>query len=135
MIVTEQKITIISTRKPKSQNINESLKWLGASLGLFNLRDRDQSCFRIFIELLKNARVEKGVSSDELAYRLNLSRGTVVHHINRLMKAGLVVAEKNRYALRVDSLNSLIEEIELDVTRTVNELKKVAKELDKYLGL
>jgi predicted transcriptional regulator len=136
MIITEQRITLISTRKPRVKNVNESLKWLGASLGLFNLRDKDQSCFRIFIEILKDAKTNsQGVSSDDLAYRLNLTRGTVVHHLNRLMKAGLVVNNHNKYTMRVDSLNSLIEEIELDFKRTVGEMKKVARDIDHYLGL
>ena len=65
MIINEQKITLISTRRPRNKNVNEELKWLGASLGLFNVRDRDQSCFRIFIELLKSTKSDKNISSDE----------------------------------------------------------------------
>ena len=135
MIITEQKITIISTRRPKSRNVNDELRWLGLSLGLFNLRDKDQSCFRVFIELLKSAKSQTLMSSDEIAYKLNLSRGTVVHHINRLMRSGLVVSDKKKYALRVDSLDSLIDEIEKDVNRSIAEMKQVAREVDKYLGL
>ena len=48
------KITIIRIRKPAQSNINKELQWLGSSLGLFGLRDKDKSCFRIFIELIKS---------------------------------------------------------------------------------
>ncbi|MFP4112654.1 MAG: ArsR/SmtB family transcription factor [Candidatus Woesearchaeota archaeon] len=135
MIVNEQKITIISLRKKKNENINEALRWLGASLGLFNLRDKDQSCFRIFIELLKHSKSQEGLSSDELAYRLSLTRGTVMHHINRLMKSGIVISNRNKYSLRVDNLASLVDELEEDMKRTISDMKKVATDIDKYLGL
>ena len=135
MIISKQKITIISTVKPKTQNVNDELRWFGASLGLFNLRDRDMSCFRIFIELLKSAKSRLSLSSDEIAYKLNLSRGTVMHHINRLMSAGIVVSDRNRYSLRVENLDLLIDELEKDFARTFAELKKVARDIDGHLGL
>ncbi|MBL7055078.1 winged helix-turn-helix transcriptional regulator [Candidatus Woesearchaeota archaeon] len=135
MIRFHQKITIINLRKPTANNINQELQWLGNSLGLFNLRDKDKSCFRIFIELLKTAKKKQALSSDELAYKLNLSRGTVIHHINKLIDAGIVVEYKNRYLLRVDNLSSLIEEVEKDIKRTCENLKAIAKEIDTRLGL
>tara|TARA_Y100000310_G_C20645628_1_gene796371 strand:- start:419 stop:826 length:408 start_codon:yes stop_codon:yes gene_type:complete len=135
MLFNHQRITIISVRKPKYKNINQELQYFGTSLGLFNLRDKDKSCFRVFIELLKSAKYKKPVSSDELAYKLNLSRGTVIHHINKLMEAGIVVNEGRKYMLRVDNLKDLIEEIESDLMSTCDKLKKVANEIDESLGL
>jgi predicted transcriptional regulator len=134
MILSRQKITIITARKPAKKNINEELRWLGASLGLFNLRDKDQSCFRVFIEMIKNAK-SQGLSSDELAYKLNLSRGTVVHHLNKLIAAGIVVSDRNKYMLRVDNLHQLVDEIEKDIQRSIDDLKHVAHDIDSYLGL
>lgn len=133
--ISKQKITIINIRKPVHKNINQQLQWLGTSLGLFNLRDKDKSCFRIFIEMLKAAKNKRALSSDELAYRLGLSRGTVIHHINKLMEAGIVISEKNKYMLRVDNLQALIDEMEKDIKQTTEQLKDVAKELDRWLGL
>ena len=130
-----QKITIIRTRMPPHGNINEELQWLGNSLGLFNLRDKDKSCFRIFIELLKSAKRKQPLTSDELAARLNLTRGTVIHHINRLLDSGLVVHEKKKYLLRVDNLKDLIDEIWKDIERTCLDLKEVADDIDRRLGL
>jgi len=136
MRVTKYKrITIIKTSRPRQPDINENLQWLGTSLGLFNLRDKDKSCFRIFIELLKAAKKGVGLSSDEIAVKLGLSRGTVIHHINKLMEAGIVVADKNKYMLRVDNLEVLIDEIKRDVENTVSDLKDVAKKIDDVLDL
>jgi len=129
-----QRITIIKLRKPIKRDVNEELQWLGSSLGLFNLRDKDKSCFRIFIELLKGTR-KSGLTSDELAYRLNLTRGTVVHHIKKLRGSGLVVLKSKRYLLRVDNLDSLVDEVKKDMDRTYDDLKDVAKDIDRKLGL
>ena len=135
MLIHSKKITIVKIRKPDERNLNTELQWLGDSLGLFNLRDKDKSCFRIFIELLKAAKIKEPLSSDEIAFRLNLSRGTVIHHINKLMDSGLVVHHKNKYMLRVENLSSLIEELHRDIKRTCLDLKKVAEEIDKGMGL
>lgn len=133
--INYHKITIIHSRKPNKLNLNQKIQWLANSLGLFNLRDKDNSCFRIFIELLKAAKVNRNLSSDELAYKLNLSRGTVVHHLNKLMESGIVVAERNKYYLRVSNLKELIAEVEKDINRTLGDLKGVAEEIDGQLGL
>ena len=42
---------------------------------------------------------------------------------------------KNRYLLRVDNLEQLIEELKKDALRTIEDLKQVASEIDKVLGL
>ena len=130
-----QRITIVRHSKPLKKNINEDLQWFGSSLGLFNLRDRNSSCFRIFIELVKSSRKKKLLSSDELAYKTGLSRGTIIHHLNKLMGSGIVVSEKNKYILRVENLKVLVEEIEKDIKRTCNDLKDIAKNIDDELGL
>ena len=130
-----QRITIVNIRKPAKSNINQQLQWFGTSLGLFNLRDKDKSCFRIFIELLKAAKHKKPLSSDELAYKLALSRGTIIHHINRLIESGLVVHENNKYMLRVDNLQQLIKEVEKDIKRTCGDLREIGEDIDKWLGL
>jgi len=130
-----QRITIMNVRRPIQKNINDELQWLGSSLGLFNLRDRDKSCFRVFIELIKNAKIGTPLSSDEIAYRLELSRGTVIHHINKLIDSGIVMQAERGYILRVGTLRELIDEVEKDLRRTCDELRDMAEEIDKSLGL
>lgn len=135
MIIRHQRITIIHQRRPVRQSLNEQLQWLGGSLGLFSLRDKDKSCFRIFIELLKAAKINHPLSSDELAELLHLTRGTVVHHLNKLMEAGIVVSHHSGYLLRVDSLEALIDDLSNDFDRASHDLKAVAREIDVFLGL
>ena len=134
-MISSRRITIIHVRRPARKDVNEGLRWLCGSLGLFNLRDKDSSCYRIFIELVKASKRQKPMTSDELGYKLRLSRGTVVHHLNKLMESGLIVAEQNRYMLRMNNLAILIDEIEKDIKRVCDDLKEVAKDIDRDLGL
>ena len=46
------RITIIKERVPDKPDINDELQWFGGSLGLFSLRDKDKSRFRVFIVLV-----------------------------------------------------------------------------------
>ena len=130
-----QRITIIKSQRPEARDINADLQWLGASLGLFNLRDKDKSTFRIFLELLKSSKQKKPISSDDIAERLKLSRGTVVHHLNKLQEAGIIVSERSRYILREDNLELLVGDIEKDMKRACNELKQIAKEIDRFFNI
>lgn len=128
------RIDIVRMRKPCADaEANELLQWFGRSLGMFGLRDRDKSCFRLFIELLKSGRGDKALSSDELAYRLRLSRGTVVHHLTRLMDSGIVIKSGNSYLLREHSLVTLVEEIREDMERACDDLRAVAELIDMTL--
>ena len=133
--VYQHKVTIITSRKPHEKAINDELQWFGQSLGLFNIRDRDKSCFRVFIELLKSAKRRQPLSSDELAEKLDLTRGTVIHHISKLMESGIVVYAQKKYLLRVDSLKQLVNEIEKDIERACSDLREVAEDIDKRLNL
>jgi len=127
-----QKITIIKLRQVEDNNVNQQLQWFGSSLGLFNLRDKDSSCFRVFITLVRTH--NQALSSDEIAERLNLSRGTVVHHLNKLMESGIVVKERSGYLLRETHLSNIIRDLRRDVEAAFSELQEVAKEIDERIG-
>lgn len=130
-----QKITLIKTRPPSEGTVNEHLQWLGGSLGLFTKRDKDRSCFRVFIELLRETKIQEGLSSDEIADRLNLTRGTVVHHLHRLEESGLIEGKKGKYYLIRDDLQSIIADIKQSVETILKDLETNAKHLDEFLGI
>jgi predicted transcriptional regulator len=129
-----RRITIIKTKQPDFESVNDALQWIGGSLGLFNLRDKDRSCFRIFIEILKASKSQDMISSDDLADRLSLSRGTVVHHLNKLLESGIIINNRNRYELRVSSLTALVSELERDAQKLFEEMRLVAQQVDEQLG-
>jgi len=129
------KITIIRTNIPEKNNVNRELQWFGASLGLFGLRDKDKSCFRIFIILLKAVKQNNRLTSDELAVLSGLTRGTVVHHLNNLMDKGIVSMQRNTYFLRMDNLEEMVDKMKQDADSAWKRLDEVAKDIDKKLGL
>lgn len=135
MIHEFRKITIVKIRKPVRKDINKDLQWFSESIGLFSERDKEKSCFRVFIELIKATRKKQPISSDEISHHANLSRGTVVHHLNKLMESGLVVNLDSRYILSVDNLEELIEIIKENIIKTLNDLKRIAEDIDDELGL
>ncbi len=128
-------IRINKIRKPRNNALNEELQWFFESLGILGNRDKDKSCFRTAITLLKNVEKEEGMTSDEISRKVNLSRGTVVHHLHRLIDLGIVVNYRNKYMLRVGSLTRLVEEIERDFYSAIDDIKKAAVEIDKKLDL
>lgn len=135
MRLTYKKITIIKFNKePIVSTLDQELQSLGTSLGLFSLRDKDKSSYRIFITLIKKAKKNESITSDELAFALNLSRGTVVHHINNLLSAGIVVEKNNGYALRSENLKKLVLEMKKDVDKMYDDLIRKAEKIDSELG-
>lgn len=128
------KVTILKIRRSPAENINQELQWLGNSLGLFSLRDRNSSCFRVFIILVRKAKRNEVISSDEIAERLHLTRGTVVHHLNNLMNAGLVVRERGGYILRERDLERVMVAIKREIDAAMQDLIEVAHDVDQKLG-
>ena len=135
MIREIRKINLIKIKKLNTNDINTDLQWFSKSLGLFNERDKESSCFRVFVELIKASRKNRLLSSDELAFKSNLSRATVIHHLKRLIELGLIITDNNKYSLRTSNLEELILEIGKDTLRILEDLKSVANELDQELGL
>ena len=130
-----RRVTIVKIRKPLTRDINEEIQWFSDSLGLFSERDKEKSKYRIFLELLKASKQKRALSSEELANNSDLSRATVIHHLNSLMEKGLIESERNRYFLRVSNLEQLIKLIKEDIEITLEDLRKIAKELDEELDI
>lgn len=126
-----KRITILRVNKPSHQDINDELQWLSKSLGLFSERDKEKSCYRVFLVLLKE---KKPMSSEEIADNTNLTRATVMHHMNKLIEAGIVDSMKDRYFLR-DDIDNLIDDIETDIMTTLKEMKKTTKHIKDSLKI
>jgi predicted transcriptional regulator len=135
MRVTKITIARVEYRPQASPDVNEELQCLGGALGLFSLRDKDKSRFRIFIALLKALKVRHALSSDDLAEQLKLTRATVLHHLEALQEAGIVDNTKGKFQMRVDNLEELVDTIQTDLDKMMVDMREVARNIDKQLGL
>ena len=126
----EFQITIKKIKKPISANLNENIQFLAESLGLFNKRDKEKSCYRVFLELVKN---KIGLTAEEITLTTNLTRPTVIHHLKNLLESDLIEKKKSKYKIKGDSLNSLVNYLEKELNTTLLELKEIAKNIDNEL--
>ena len=131
-----QQITIKKILSPSPGNLDEDINYLCKSFGYFTERDKQNTAGKIFRLLVKEAcETDRYLSSDEIAEKLNLTRGAIVHHLNNFISSGIVIKEHNRYRLRSVSLQKSMEEIRADIDRIMNQMIKIAKEIDDKLGL
>ena len=63
-----------------------------------------------------------------------MSRGAVIHQLNRLAAAGLIQKEGRGYLLREGSVYRTIKEVERDVKRLFEDLEQIALEIDDSVG-
>jgi len=130
-----RQISIKKVRSPAPGSLDDDINYLCRSLGYFSQRDRQETAGKIFRVLVREAcEPDDCLSSDEIAEKLNLSRGTIVHHLNSFISSGIVIKEHNRYRLRSASLQKSIEEIRYDIDRIMQQMIKIAMQIDEKLG-
>jgi DNA-binding MarR family transcriptional regulator len=111
------------------------MEWICRSFAFMEARDKKRTAYNIFRTIVETARASEGLSSDQLAEKLALSRGTMIHHLNKMIKSGLVIRHESQYKLRGRSLKSTIEEVRRDINRIFDDLRNVAMTIDDCLGL
>ncbi len=113
----------------------EDLRWICHALSLVTPRDRSETVVSVVQTILSATREGKGLPSDKIAERVGITRGTVIHHIKRLIRAGLVVQKGHHYELREFSLERTIERIKEDVCRFVDDIREIGMSIDKSYQL
>jgi DNA-binding MarR family transcriptional regulator len=120
---------------PPAGDISGDIEFICRSFGYFSQRDKQGTAGKIFQLLVEDASNDSdGLTSDEIAERLQLTRGAIVYHLNDFIDAGLVVREKNLYRLRSSSLQRSIEEIMRDAQRIFEDMMKIAHDIDEQFG-
>lgn len=130
------RIRLRKIRTPPAGSIDNDIDFICRSFGYFSKRDKNNTAGRIFQYIIKKtAENNEGVTSDEIANELDLTRGAIVYHLNDFISAGLVIRERNLYRLRSHCLKKSIDEIRNDTQRIFNEMMKIAEEIDEELGI
>lgn len=127
--------TIKKLREPTEKELNNDIEWVCNSLGFVTSRDQDKTAYGILKALLTAAKKGKGMTSEELTEVVTPTIGSVIYHLKKLMKAGLVVKIDSGYELRMHSFLKTIEEIEKEITLTLEDIKTIASDIDKKVGL
>lgn len=122
-------------RPPITKDLTTDVEWVCCSLGFLRSRDEEKTATRILTSLLGASRDGGSLSSDEMARQIGVTRGAVVHHLNKLRSAGLVIRRENRYELRMRSLQMTLEEIEKDIARVLGDVKRIAREIDEAMSI
>jgi predicted transcriptional regulator len=135
MAKTLRQFTVKRLREPGEKQVDEDIEWVCNSLGFITPRDQDKTALRILKALMKSAKEREGLTSEELTEYVEPTIGSVIYHLNKLMKAGLVVKMNSNYELRMNSFLKTIEEIEKEIFNTLTDIKKIARDIDKDLGL
>lgn len=127
--------TVKKLREPVGKQLDEDIEWVCNSLGFLTLRDQDKTASRILNALIQSAGEGKGLTSEELTQHVEPTIGSVIYHLKKLMKAGLVVKLNSTYELRMNSFFKTIDEIEREIISILRDIKKIAKDIDSTVGL
>lgn len=122
-------------REPTEKELDQDIRWVCNSLGFVTLRDQDDTAYKIFKALIESAKKGKGLTSEELSKKVEPTIGSVIYHLKKFMKAGLVVKLDSYYELRMTSLSRTIEEIKKEIIMTIDDIKRVAQDIDNKTGL
>jgi len=129
------KYVLLDVRLPPSVDFDEDVEWICRCFGFLESRDKEKTAAKIFKTMLKVTKEGKGLSSDELAEKIGLTRGTMVHHLNKLIQSGLAIHREGRYELRGTSLQRTVQEIKRDISRIFENVEHAAQSIDEKLGL
>jgi DNA-binding transcriptional ArsR family regulator len=127
--------TVKKLREPVEKQLDEDIEWVCNSLGFLTARDQDKTAYRILKALVQSAREGKGLTSEELTQYVEPTIGSVIYHLKKMMKAGLVVKLNSTYELRMNSFFKTIDEIEKEIINILEDIKKIAKDIDRTVGL
>ena len=126
---------ILDAKMAPATDLDSDVEWICKCFGFLESRDKERTPSKIFKALLETTKEGDGLSSDELSARIGLTRGTMVHHLNKLARSGLVIRREGLYELRGRSLQRTVREIKRDIDRIFENIEQVAGSIDKSLDL
>ncbi|MBI2663737.1 helix-turn-helix transcriptional regulator [Candidatus Woesearchaeota archaeon] len=130
-----QQYTIRKLKEPTEKQLDSDVEWVCNSLGFITPRDQDKTAYRILKAVIKASKNGSSLTSEELARVVKPTVGSVIYHLKRLMKAGLIVKIDSGYELRMHSLLATINEVEREVLNALEFIKKIAGDVDDQVGL
>ncbi len=125
------KVVVRKVERPMKSDFDHQFAWICSSLGFFEPIDKDKNAAAVFKEIVIATEKGEALTSTALAERIGMSRGSTINHLNNLLRSGLIEKNGKYYSARSRSIERTIEEIEDDIDRVFNQLKRSAAELDR----
>lgn len=128
------KVVVRKVERPTKDDFDHQFSWICSSLGFFEPIDKDKNAAAVFKEIILATENGEALTSTAIAERIGMSRGSVINHLNSLLRSGLIEKNGKFYSARSSSIERTIDEIQEDVERIFASLKKSAAELDKQFN-
>jgi len=127
------KLTLRNVALPEKEDFDEEIAWICSSLGFFEKIDKGKTAALIFKEIYLAGMLGRVLTSTTIAQKLGMSRGSVINHLNNLLKSGIIEKGGKYYFTRHKTMQGIITEIEDDAIHLFSRMKKVAKEIDSQI--
>ncbi len=114
----------------EDDDLDAGLDFIYQCLGLGD--ERDEIGMMVFRALVKASRQGTGISSRDIAQLSHVTQAAIIYHLNQFRRTGLVVKEGRNYYLKGHTLENTLEEMESDMSRRFERMKKIAKKIDGY---
>jgi predicted transcriptional regulator len=114
----------------EDDDLDAGLDFIYQCLGLGD--ERDEIGMMVFRALVKASRQGSGISSRDIAQLSHVTQAAIIYHLNQFRRTGLVVKEGRNYYLKGHTLENTLEEMESDMSRRFERMKKIAKKIDGY---
>ncbi len=128
-----KEITVKEKKLPDEESFKEMLEWVCECLGLIKGRDIEKTSAKLLLCILKHSIKNGPVKPEVLAQEVKLSRSTVVHHLQKYIRVGMIVRTQGGYELRERTLEGTIREIERDIEKEFERIRRIARKIDEEL--
>jgi len=120
---------------PLTSDRDSDVEWMCKCFGFMEPRDKRRTAAKIFAVLVENANNDNGMSSDEIAEKVGVTRAGVIHHLSKMIGSGLAIQRQEGYKLRTRSVESTIIEVQRDIARVFENLTRIAREIDRTMNI
>ncbi|GEM_PF-548795 len=126
--IQPREIEIREVEEPKIPSPEATIDWIFRCLGG---SEEDRLAREIFKELVYAGR--KGVRSKDLQKKTRVTQGAIVYHLNTFMRCGLVNKQGRYYYLRRQSLDRTLEELEDEILRRFERMRRLARMIEEEM--
>lgn len=130
-----QQIILRKVDRPAKHNFDSELEMFCEAFGISGENEKNISKDILEEILRKESRNGEGIRSIVISKKMRVTRGGAIYNLNKLMESGLIIRNGRDYELRGQNLHDTVEEMEEDMLRMFRQMRRMAQEIDKELGI